>query len=233
MAGWEFVTQQIVSLLSTLLLSVPVALVLICLIFRRPLSIVLQSLSELQFDGATANFGKKLERALQAANAAAIPLAPPDRVFQQATSSGEGQSTDQLLGFDERLLSLAEVDPSVAVHWAWSQLRAASIRVCTPIAAELPVPLPLDSPFQLNDLLYDGMYIDTHEYAVLNQLADLSASVQSNAKSAGILHFADAVTFGRLAKRMIQVLNKIQVPRQQSVSQEPVPVPAIQRNVSS
>src|SRR5216683_6249720 len=199
------ILQFIASLISSL--SWPVAIVLIILILRKPLSQIILSLQKLSYKELQLDFSQEVSKLVSAADRAKIPTVTiengsrsRERIFTPSRSL-DGN-------FDDQVTSLAKTAPTAAIVMAWSQVEAEIQSAINRLAISPDNPL-YNSWLRNIRLLRENNYIDEHTEKILEGLRVLRNKVVHGEAKEEELTYTQVMEYAQLAKRMVKLLASI------------------------
>jgi hypothetical protein len=186
----------------------PVAVIIVVLILRTPLSHVIESLRRLTYKEWSLDFAASVDQLEAQADREGLPrAASAPTLGEQPESPGAVQS---FAVFDEEIAALAELSPLSAVMRAWVEIENAINRATTRLG--IPVEPHTTSWESLKSLSRRGFY-DSPTFSTLEQMRRLrNAVAHGGADAAGELTYESAVEYAQLAKRVIRVLDSFEKP---------------------
>lgn len=201
------IIQDIVSILIALApYAWPLAIVIIVLILRRPISQVIQSLQKFSYKGVEATFRERIAELDKKADQAKIP----NQIPESALSDEDAQ-------FYEEIKGLAELIPEAAITNVWDSKVQPEI-IATVKRLDYPSPLnprPGDPTLAIRLLRLDSS-IDEETASILNGMRRLRNMVGQYVDYDQISR-TEAIEYTRLAKRMVEKLRSIK-PEQRNTS---------------
>lgn len=196
------ILQFIASVISSLVW--PIAVVLIILMLRKPLSQIILSLQKLSYKELQLDFGQEVSRLISAADQAKVPTitvengsTPREKSF---SSSGTFEGN-----FDAQIVSLAKNAPTAAIIMIWSQVENEIQLAINRLAISVDNPI-YNSVLRNIVMLRENNYISEDTEKILEGLRILRNKVVRGEAKEEEITYIQVMEYAQLAKRMIKLL---------------------------
>jgi hypothetical protein len=185
----------------------PIAIIVILVVFHRPLVRVIESLRRLSYKGIDIDFGQELAKVAATPAAEALLKAPvePAKVDDHTEAASGTLDSD----INPEIATLVAISPAAAVVQAWQQIEH-SLR-------DAMKRLGFDKRLQDGNylrqtvLLRDGGYIDDETSRLLNSLRKLRNQATHAPETGQIINSEDALDYARLVKLVARRLDSIEL----------------------